>query len=153
MAFQQDLIWIQTSGWIRLFNIKYTYTTLHHLMLGWTSCKSVKTASENTFDQWASWMSHLNPIKTRGRWCLEANLRIGMFNGELVFNRLPGNGWSDLDDFFGRPPWNFNSDEMLKNQPSDTSARIVHIGDFGQIWLILTQLAFHGEISNFVGKH
>ena len=40
-----------------------------------------------------------------------------------------------------------------KNQPSDTSARIVHIGDFGQIWLILTQLAFHGEISNFVGKH
>ena len=23
-------------------------------------------------------------------------------------------GWSDLDDFFGRPPWNFDSDEMLK---------------------------------------
>ena len=30
------------------------------------------------------------------------------------FNRLLGNGWLDLDDFLGRPPWNFDSDEMLK---------------------------------------
>ena len=29
-----------------------------------------------------------------------ANLRISIFNGEMVFNRLLGNGWSDLDDFF-----------------------------------------------------
>ena len=31
------------------------------------------------------------------------NLRIGIDNGEMVFNRLLVNGWSDLDDFFGRP--------------------------------------------------
>ena len=36
-------------------------------------------------------------------WCLAANLRIGIYNGGMVFNRLLGNGWSDLDDFFGRP--------------------------------------------------
>ena len=30
------------------------------------------------------------------------------------FNRFLGNSWSDLDDFFGRPPWNFNSDKMVK---------------------------------------
>ena len=36
-------------------------------------------------------------------WCLAANLRIGFYNGEMVFNRLLGIGWSDLDDFFGRP--------------------------------------------------
>ena len=32
-------------------------------------------------------------------WCLAVNLRIGIYNGEMVFNRLFGNGWSDLDDF------------------------------------------------------
>ena len=71
----------------------------------------------------------------------------------MLFNRLLGNGWSDLDDFLGNPHEILIPMKCWKNQPSDTSARIVHIGDFGQIWLILTQLAFHGEISNFVGKH
>ena len=47
-------------------------------------------------------------------WCLAANLRIGIYNGGMVFNILLGNGWSDLDDFFGRPQWNFNSDKMVK---------------------------------------
>ena len=46
--------------------------------------------------------------------CLAANLWIGIYNGEMVFNRLLGIGWSDLDDFFGRAPWNFNSGEMVK---------------------------------------
>ena len=41
---------------------------------------------------------------TPSRPCLAAHLRIGIYNGEMVFNRLLGNGWSDLDDFFGRPP-------------------------------------------------
>ena len=36
-------------------------------------------------------------------WCLAANLRIDIYNGEMVFNRLLGNGWSDLDDLSGRP--------------------------------------------------
>ena len=44
---------------------------------------------------------------------LTANLRIGIYNGEIVFNILLGNGWSDLDDLFGRPPWNFNSNQMV----------------------------------------
>ena len=30
------------------------------------------------------------------------------------FNRLLGIGWKDLDDLFGRPPWNFNSNKMVK---------------------------------------
>ena len=37
-------------------------------------------------------------------WCLAANLRIGIYNGEMVFDKLLGNGWSELDEFFGRPP-------------------------------------------------
>ena len=39
-----------------------------------------------------------------GHWCSAANLRIGIYNGEMVFNRFLGNSWSDLDDFFGRLP-------------------------------------------------
>ena len=34
--------------------------------------------------------------------CSAANLRIGIYNGEMVFNRLLGNGWSDLSG--GRYP-------------------------------------------------
>ena len=45
---------------------------------------------------------------------LAANLRICIYNGEIVFNILLGNGWSDLDDLFGRPPSNFNSNKMVK---------------------------------------
>ena len=30
-------------------------------------------------------------------------VEIGIFNGEMVFNRVPGNGWLVLDDFLGRP--------------------------------------------------
>ena len=33
-------------------------------------------------------------------WCLAVNLRIGIYNGEMAFNRLFDDGWSDLDDFF-----------------------------------------------------
>ena len=33
--------------------------------------------------------------------CKAWNLRIGIYNGKMVFNRKLGNGWSDLDDFFG----------------------------------------------------
>ena len=54
------------------------------------------------------------PFLAYHHWCLAANLRIGIYNGEMVFNILFGNCWSDLDDFFGRPPWNFDSDEKLK---------------------------------------
>ena len=35
--------------------------------------------------------------------CLAANLRIGIYNGEMVFNRLLGNGWSDLAVFSANP--------------------------------------------------
>ena len=31
----------------------------------------------------------------------------------MIFNRKLGNCWSDLDDFFGRPPWNFDSGEKI----------------------------------------
>ena len=35
-------------------------------------------------------------------WCLAANLRIGIYNGEMVFSRKLCNDWLDLDDFFVR---------------------------------------------------
>ena len=75
-------------------------------------------------------------------WCLAVKLRIGNYNGEMVFNRLLGNGWLDLDDLFGKPQWNFNSNKMVKNQPSSTSARpkfTLHVqrifAYFGPDWL------------------
>ena len=36
-------------------------------------------------------------------WCLSKSFRIPIFNGEMVFNRLFGKGWSDLDDFSADP--------------------------------------------------
>ena len=62
-------------------------------------------------------------------WCLVSNLKIGIYNGEMFFNRLLGNGWSDLDDFFCRPPGNFNSDKKVKKsagQHSSTCVRLLH---------------------------
>ena len=40
-----------------------------------------------------------------------------------VFNRLLGNGWSDLDDFFCRPHEILIPIKCRKNHPSSTSAR------------------------------
>ena len=40
-------------------------------------------------------------------WCLAANLRIGIYNGEMFFNRLLDNSWSDLDDVFRHIPMKF----------------------------------------------
>ena len=39
--------------------------------------------------------------------CKAWNLWIGIYNGEVVFNRELSNCWSDLDDFFGRPIMKF----------------------------------------------
>ena len=78
-------------------------------------------------------------------WCLAANIRIDIYNGEIVFNRLPGNGWSDIDDFFGRPPWNFDSIKCWKNQPSSTSVRACAQNShyaYSGFWLILVQIWF-----------
>ena len=35
----------------------------------------------------------------------------GIYNREMVFNRLLGNGWSDLDDFLAAP---HETEEMVK---------------------------------------
>ena len=40
-------------------------------------------------------------------WCLAANLRIGIYNGEMFFNRLLDNSWLDLDDVFRQIPMKF----------------------------------------------
>ena len=42
------------------------------------------------------------------------------FNGKSVVNRLLDNGWSNLNDFKGRPH-EFYSGQMLKKQPTSTS--------------------------------
>ena len=42
----------------------------------------------------------------------------------MFFNRLVGNGWSYPDDFFGRPPLNFYSDEVLKKISPQCNARM-----------------------------
>ena len=47
-------------------------------------------------------------------------LWIVSFNGKSVFNRLLDNGWSNLNDFKGRPH-EFYSGQMLKKQPTSTS--------------------------------
>ena len=44
-------------------------------------------------------------------------------------------GWSDLDDFFGRPPWNFDFMRARK-------ICIMRIVDFGQFWPIFAQKCF-----------
>ena len=98
-------------------------------------------------------------------WCLTANLMIGIYNGEMVFNRLLGNVWSDLDDFFGRPTWNFNSDEMAKKLAIWHATQLLHY-DFGQFWTKCDsffggalffiwghQLATFGDQSAMLGEH
>ena len=42
----------------------------------------------------------------------------------MYFNRLLGNGWSDLDDFFGSPPGNFDSNK--KGKKSALQHQILH---------------------------
>ena len=44
-----------------------------------------------------------NVVGNITHWCLAANSRIGIYNGEMVFNRLLDIGWSDLDDFLADP--------------------------------------------------
>ena len=58
------------------------------------------------------WRKYLE--KMEEHYCWAWNLWIGIYNGKMVFNRKLGNGWSDLDDLFGRPPWNFDSDKIVK---------------------------------------
>ena len=47
-------------------------------------------------------------------WCLASNLRIGIYNGEMVLTDYSTTVGRILMIFFGRSPWNFNSDEMVK---------------------------------------
>ena len=55
--------------------------------------------------------------------------------GVVFFIRLLDNSWSDLDDFFGTPPWNFNFDEMVKKSALyHVCERVTRIADFGQFW-------------------
>ena len=63
----------------------------------------------------------------------ERNLRIGIYNGEMVFNRLLGNGWSNLDDFFGRSHEILIPMKWWKNQPSSIKFCITHIAGFSLI--------------------
>ena len=44
--------------------------------------------------------------------CLRSNFQIVNFNGNSFFNRLLGNGRSNLHDADGKPPGNFNFDKM-----------------------------------------
>ena len=87
----------------------------------------------------------------RRHWCLARNLRIAIFNGKSVLNRLLSNGWSDLVDFIGRSPCYFLSNKMGKNQPFSTKFYkygkfgkfgIEHIANFGQFWPVLAQISF-----------
>ena len=56
-------------------------------------------------------------------WCLAANLRICIYNWEIVFNILLGKGWSDLDDFFSADPHEISIPmKWWKNQPASTSS-------------------------------
>ena len=57
--------------------------------------------------------------------------------GKSVFIKLFWNGWSNLNDSFGRPHEISFRLKCWKNQPSSTSARnfwITRIADFGLFW-------------------
>ena len=79
----------------------------------------------------------------------ERNLRIGIYNREMVFNRLLGNGWSNLDDFFGRSHEILIPMKWWKNQPSSTKFCITRIADFRQFWPVLAQISFGFCEGNF----
>ena len=68
-------------------------------------CKYVAPAKTKLFSAVRSQTT--NTLRNAGHlyhyWCLATNFRIGFYNGEMIFNRAHGNGWSDLDYFFGRP--------------------------------------------------
>ena len=67
--------------------------------------------------------------------CLAANLRIGIYNGEMFLSY-----YSATVD----PPLNFNSNEMVKNQPS--SKQLLHYAH-SRIWPILAYFGFF--LANF----
>ena len=76
--------------------------------------------------------------------------------GELAFNRLLGNGLSDLNDFYGRFPRNFNSDEMLKKisplarlRPRACIFCITGTADFSLFWPKLASGIFGGTFFSF----
>ena len=61
-------------------------------------------ARKLTFSYVKSVSEHMNMSqKLSGHTRVSRDLRIVIYNWEMVFNRLLGNGWSDLDDFFGGP--------------------------------------------------
>ena len=80
-------------------------------------CKYVAPAKTKLFSAVRSQTT--NTLRNAGHlyhyWCLATNFRIGFYNGEMIFNRALGNGWLDLDDFFGRSSRNIISDEMVKS--------------------------------------
>ena len=73
------------------------------------------------------------------------------------FNRSLGNGWLDLDDFFGRPSWNFISDEMVKSPLARLHApaqkfRILRKADFcPNVLRCFCALILWGKTWNFQG--
>ena len=109
----------KVSGDIKAFWIQITWTQgwLDDLLLGlshspwrrWWGELGIGTKQVQKVK-----MHHIENNKTKPKTLraqqrhLAANLRIGIYNGEMVLNRLLRNCWSDLDDFFCRPAWNFN---------------------------------------------
>ena len=70
--------------------------------------------------------------------CLDSNLRIGIYNGEMFFNRSLGNGWWDLGDFWQTPMkfqfW-FNGEKtspLAHLRARKRKLRNTRIADFGQ---------------------
>ena len=57
--------------------------------------------------------------------------------------------------FFGRPPWNFDSDEMLKKsylaRARACNIRITRLADFGQFWPKCASVSVMANFSSCVG--
>ena len=87
--------------------------------------------------------------------CCAANLRIVIFNGELVFDRLLGNGWSDLDDFFRQKFWfRWNAEEIIslaRLRARACNIRITRLADFGQFWPKCASVSVMANFSSCVG--
>ena len=85
-------------------------------------------------------------------WCKAWHLWIGIFNGYL-------------NDYFGRPPWKFDSNLMLKKSFCSPARkiRITRTADFGRFWPTCASvsvmaffspvLAFSWNLEGIIGEH
>ena len=130
-SYRQCSVTLWTKPWTALSRCKTDYIVWYYFLMREFKCIEESPtslfANPHTFVPSASddymstsilvikwYAGFLCETNTCNHWWCATNLRTAIFNRKMVFNRLLGNGWSDLGDFYGRPLWNFDSAEMLE---------------------------------------